>query len=75
VSVHLGKKSLHSGEKQTIIIIFADKPSSNSIAGASVLGRITSQSSDQFKKLEGSTDNEGMASYPWKVSNEYTTGK
>ena len=74
VSVHLGKNSLHPGDKQTITLSVADKNSSAAISGASVSGKITGPSGI-IKKVEGTTDDKGKASYSWKVHNDYATGK
>gem|GEM_PF-392472 len=74
VSVHLGKNSLHPGDKQTITFIVADKNSTVAISGASVSGKITGPSG-VIKKVEGTTDDKGKASYSWKVHNDYATGK
>jgi hypothetical protein len=74
VSVHLHKNSVHPGDIQTMTIRVTDKNSANAIPGASVSGRVTAPSGI-LKKLEGTTDDKGKASYSWKVSNEYTSGK
>src|SRR5439155_17705759 len=74
VSLHLGKNSLHPGDKQTIILSVDDKNSSAAISGASVSGKITGPSG-VVKKVEGTTDDKGKASYSWKVHNDYATGK
>jgi hypothetical protein len=74
VSVHLDKNSVHPGDIQTVTIRVTDKNSANAVPGASVSGRITAPSGI-LKKLEGTTDDKGKASYSWKVSNEYTSGK
>ncbi|MGB6670967.1 MAG: hypothetical protein WBE34_00900 [Candidatus Nitrosopolaris sp.] len=74
ISVHLGKNSLHPGDKQTITLIVADKNSTVTISGASVSGKITGPSG-VIKKVEGITDDKGKASYSWKVQNDYATGK
>ena len=74
VSVHLGKNSLHPGDKQTITLNVADKNSTAAISGASVSGKITGPSG-AIKKVEGTTDDKGKASYSWKVHNDYATGK
>jgi hypothetical protein len=74
VSVHLGKNSLHPGDKQTITLSVADKNSSAAISGASVSGKITGPSGI-IKKVEGTTNDKGKASYSWKVHNDYATGK
>jgi hypothetical protein len=74
VSLRLDKNSLHPGDKQTITISVHDKNSSNPIAGASVIGKITSPVGP-FKKVGGITDERGKASYSWTVSYVDTTGK
>ena len=74
VSLHLDKNSLHPGDKQTIAIRVLDKNSSNTVAGASVVGRITSPVGP-FKKVGGTTDGAGKASYYWTVKDGDTTGK
>ena len=74
VSVHLGKNTLHPGGKQTITLNVADKNSTAPISGASVSGKITGPSG-VVKKVEGTTDDKGKASYSWTVHNDYATGK
>ncbi|HET7147191.1 MAG TPA: hypothetical protein VFI73_01720 [Candidatus Nitrosopolaris sp.] len=74
VSLHLDKNSLHPGDKQTITIRVLDKNSSNTVGGASVVGRITSPVG-LFKKVGGTTDDSGKASYYWTVKDGDTTGK
>ena len=68
VSVHVGKSSLHPGDKQTLTTNVADKTNStNVIAGASVSESIANPSG-VYKKIEGTTDDHGKASYSWTVS-------
>lgn len=74
VSVHLGKSSLHPGDKQTITTYVADNGSANAIAGALVSESVTYGSYGQVKKFEGTTDVKGKSSYSWKVSSYDTTG-
>ncbi|MGB7952750.1 MAG: hypothetical protein WCF23_02120 [Candidatus Nitrosopolaris sp.] len=74
VLLHLAKSSLHPGDKQFITIRAAGENSTDSVAGASVSGRITGPSG-LVKKVEGTTDDNGKASYSWKVSDKYMTGK
>jgi len=72
VSVNVGKNTLHPGDKQTLTTFVADKTnSSKSIAGASVSGSIANPSG-VYKKLEGTTDAQGKASYSWNVGNTGT---
>jgi len=73
VSVHIGKNSLHPGDKQTLTTSVADKTNSNAIAGALVSEKITT-SYGVYKKIEGTTDGHGKASYAWTVSKHDTTG-
>src|SRR5712691_10789272 len=51
-----------------------DKNSTKAITGGSVLGNISSPSG-LLKKFKGTTDNNGKASYSWKVTNRDITGK
>jgi hypothetical protein len=72
VSVHVGKNSLHPGDKQTLTTSVADKTNStNVIAGALVSEKITNPSG-VYKKIEGTTDGHGKASYSWTVSSHDT---
>jgi hypothetical protein len=72
VSVNVGKNTLHPGDKQTLTTFVTDKTnSSKSIAGALVSGSIASPSG-VYKRLDGTTDNQGKASYNWTVSNTGT---
>ncbi|MGC1930699.1 MAG: hypothetical protein WA667_17150 [Candidatus Nitrosopolaris sp.] len=75
VSIHLGKKSAHPGDKQSLIIKVTDINSTTPVVGASLLGRVTDSSGGLFKKLEGTTDDTGKSSYSWTVSQDDTTGK
>jgi hypothetical protein len=74
-SIHFGKNSIHPGDTQSIMVKVFDKNSDNTISGASVTGKITSPSSGILKKLEGTTNNNGVDTYSWKTSNDYTSGK
>ncbi len=74
-SIHFGKKSIHPGDTQTITVKVSDKNSANTISGASVTGEISGPSSGTLKKLEGTTDDNGLDTYSWKTSNHYTSGK
>jgi hypothetical protein len=73
VSVHIGKNSLHPGDKQTLTTSVADKTNSNAIAGALVSEKITTPYG-VYKKIEGTTNNHGKASYAWTVSKHDTSG-
>ncbi|NAL78913.1 hypothetical protein, partial [Nitrososphaera sp. AFS] len=74
-SIHFGKNSIHPGDTQSITVRVSDKNSANTISGASITGKITGPSSGMLKKLEGTTDNNGIDTYSWKTSNDYTSGK
>jgi hypothetical protein len=74
-SIHFGKNSIHPGDTQTITVKVSDKNSANTISGASVIGKITGPSSGILKKLEGTTNNNGVDTYSWKTGNDYTSGK
>jgi hypothetical protein len=74
VSVHLGKSSLHPGDKQTITTTVTDKNSASAIAGALVSERVSYSPYGLIKKFEGTTDDKGKSSYSWTVSNQYTGG-
>jgi hypothetical protein len=75
VSIHLANKSVHPGDKQSVVIKVTDANSTSPVVGASVLGRVTDPSGGSFKKLAGTTDNTGKSSYSWTVSQGDTTGK
>jgi hypothetical protein len=74
VSVHLGKSSLHPGDKQTVTTTVSDKNSASAIAGALVTERVSYSPYGIIKKFEGTTDDKGKSSYSWTVSKQYTTG-
>jgi hypothetical protein len=74
-SIHFGKNSIHPGDTQSITVRVSDKNSANTISGASITGKITGPSSGILKKLEGTTNNNGVDTYSWKTSNDYTSGK
>ena len=74
LSVDLSKSTAHQGDTQTVTVAVTDKNSSKPIAGASVLGNISS-SSGLYKKVKGMTDSKGQASYSWTVSSTDLTGK
>ena len=75
VSIHLAKKSVQPGNKQSVIIKVIDFNSTSPLVGASVLGRVTDPSGGPFKKFEGTTDDTGKSSYSWTVSQGDTPGK
>jgi hypothetical protein len=74
LSISIGKSSAHQGDTQTVTVGVTDKNSTKPIAGASVLGNISS-SSGLYKKVKGMTDSKGQASYSWTVSGADQTGK
>ena len=75
VSIHLAKKSIQPGDKQSVIIKVIDFNSTSPLVGASVLGRVTDPSGGPFKKFDGTTDDTGKSSYSWTVSQGDTPGK
>ena len=75
VSIHLAKKSVQPGDKQSVIIKVTDLNSTSPVVGASVLGKVTDPSGGSFKKLGGTTDDTGKSSYSWTVSQGDTPGK
>jgi hypothetical protein len=75
VSIHLAKKSVQPGDKQSVIIKVTDSNSTFPVVGASVLGKVKDPSGGLFKKLEGTTDDTGKSSYSWTVSQVDTPGK
>ena len=74
LSIRIGKSSVHPGDTEIVTIVAVDKNSTKAITGGSVLGNISS-SSGLLKKFKGATDNNGKASYSWKVSSRDITGK
>ena len=71
LSIRIGKSSVHPGDTEIVTIMAVDKNSTKAITGGSVLGNISS-SSGLLKKFKGATDNNGKASYSWKVSRDIT---
>ena len=74
LTLRLGKSSAHLGDVETLTVGVTDSNSSKAISGATVLGNISS-SSAVYKKLKGSTDSKGQATYSWTVGNSDSTGK
>jgi hypothetical protein len=75
VSIHLSKKSVQPGDKQSLIIKVTDFNSTSPLVGASVSGRVIDPSGGPFKKFEGTTDDTGKSSYSWTVSQGDPPGK
>jgi hypothetical protein len=73
-SIHLGKNTIHPGEKQTITLKISDTNTSNAIAGAKVTGSIMNPSGSS-KNFDGITDNSGKASYSWTVGHNDAIGR
>jgi hypothetical protein len=74
LTLRLGKSSAHIGDVETLTVGVTDRNSSGAINGATVLGNISS-SSAVYKKLKGSTDSKGQATYSWTVGSSDSTGK
>ena len=68
VSVHVGKNSLHPGDKQTLTTSVADKSNSTNVIAGALVSEGIANPSGVYKKIEGTTDNHGKASYSWTVS-------
>lgn len=68
------KNCFHSGDKEIITITVLDKHATNAINGATVSSSVSSPSGP-FKRLEGTAENRGKASYSWTVSDGDTLGK
>ncbi|MGB6526592.1 MAG: hypothetical protein WBF33_00645 [Candidatus Nitrosopolaris sp.] len=75
VSIHVGKKTIHPGHKQTIILKITDTNTTNAIAGAKVTGNIMDPSGSSKKKLDGVTDISGETSYSWTVGQNDSIGR
>ena len=75
VSTHVGKNTIHPGDKQTITLKVTDTNTTNAIAGAKVTGRIMNPSGSSKKNLDGVTDTSGEASYSWTVGHNDATGR
>ena len=75
VSTHVGKNTIHPGDKQTITLKVTDTNTTNAIAGAKVTGSIMNPSGSSKKNLEGVTDTSGEASYSWTVGHNDATGR
>jgi len=74
VIVRVDKNCLHTGDKGIITIRVVDKHATNAVSAATVSCRLSSPSGP-FKKLEGTANNKGKASYSWTVSDGDTLGK
>ena len=54
VSIHVGKNTIHPGDKQTITLKVSDANTSNAIAGAKITGRIMDASGSSNNELRWS---------------------
>ena len=75
VSTHVGKNTIHPGERQTITFKVTDTNTTNAIAGAKITGSIMNPSGSSKKNLDGITDASGEASYSWTVGHNDATGR
>ena len=75
VSTHVGKNTLHPGDKQIITLKVTDTNTTNAIVGAKVIGSIMNPSGSYKKNLDGVTDTSGEASYSWTVGHNDATGR
>ena len=73
VSIHLTKNTLRPGDEQTIMIRVSDKNSKTPVSGALISGKITDPTGP-YKKVKGTTDDSGKASYSWTVGSGDQTG-
>jgi hypothetical protein len=73
VSLHFTKSPLHPGDEQTITIKVSDKDSKTAVPGALISGKITDPTGP-YKKVKGTTDDSGKASYSWIVGSSDQTG-
>lgn len=75
VSIHVGKKHIISGQKQTIKIAVIDPNSNKTIGGANIKGTVFYSSSGSItRQFNGTTDNLGKVSYSWKISGKDNLG-
>lgn len=75
VSIHVGKSTIHPGNKQTITLKASDANTTNVIVGAKVTGRIMDSSGSSKNSFDGVTDTSGEVSYSWTVGHNDATGK
>lgn len=73
-SVHVGKSTIHLGDKQTVTIKVTDTNTTNLIAVGKVNRSILDTSSSPNKSLDGTTDNTGEYIYSWTVGHNDATG-
>jgi hypothetical protein len=74
-SIHVGKSTIHPGEKQTITLKVRDADTSNAIVGAKITGRIMDASDSAPPSFDGVTDSSGGASYSWTVGHNEEAGR
>jgi hypothetical protein len=69
LSLDVTKDPIKRGSKETVITEVSDTTSKEKIAGARVVGKVTSMSGGGAVKesFEGTTDNDGQMSYSWKI--------
>ena len=73
-SIHVGKSTIHPGDRQTITLKVNDANTSNAIAGAKITVRIMDASGSYKKSFDGITDTSGKASYSWTLGHNDATG-
>ena len=76
VSIHVGKKTIHPGHKQTIILKVTDTNTTDAIAGAKVTGNIMDSIPDNPRRnwMELRIPS-GETSYSWTVGQNDSFGK
>jgi hypothetical protein len=73
-TIHVGKSTIHPGDRQTMTLKVSDANTSNAIAGAKLTGRIMDASGSYKKSFDGITDTNGKASYSWTLGHNDATG-
>jgi len=67
-AIHVSDGYAHLGDREIITLKVIDTNSNNTIAGASVIGNITKPSGALFKRMEGTTDDNGKLPYSYTVN-------
>jgi hypothetical protein len=67
VFIKVGKDPVTAGNKQNVIVSVSDARSNEKVAGAKVIGLVMKPSGVRSKEFEINTDNNGQASYSWKI--------
>ncbi len=74
MSIHLSQHVAQPGERENMTLGVTDGNKTHAIVGATVYGRIVDPTG-VYKKLAGTTDNEGKVRYSWLIAgNDSTNG-